>query len=56
VRVRVTWAEYEPEERETEESSCERFNRYLDRSLVVPTLGHPPGLAFFDAREARGSF
>jgi hypothetical protein len=30
------------------ESSCERFNRYLDRSLVVPTLGHPPALAFFD--------
>ena len=30
------------------ESSCERFNRYLDRSLVIPTLGHPPTLAFFD--------
>ena len=28
------------------ESSCERFNRYLDRSLVVPTLGHPEELAF----------
>ncbi|MBW8873477.1 MAG: DUF1998 domain-containing protein [Acidobacteria bacterium] len=33
------------------ESSCERFNRYLDRSLVVPTLGHPPELAFFEQRE-----
>jgi hypothetical protein len=33
------------------ESSCERFNGYLDRSLVVPTLGHPPGLAFFDLRQ-----
>jgi hypothetical protein len=22
------------------ESSCERFNQYLDRALVVPTLGH----------------
>ena len=31
------------------ESSCERFNRYLDRSLVVPALGHPAGLAFFEA-------
>jgi hypothetical protein len=31
------------------ESSCERFNRYLDRSLVVPTLGHPAALAFFEA-------
>jgi hypothetical protein len=29
------------------ESSCERFNRYLDRALVVPTLGHSAGLAFF---------
>jgi hypothetical protein len=29
------------------ECSCERFNRYLDRALVVPTLGHDPGLAFF---------
>ena len=29
------------------ESSCERFNRYLDRALVVPTLGHPAGLAFY---------
>jgi hypothetical protein len=35
------------------ESSCERFNRYLDRSLVVPTLGHRPGLAFFDPKEIR---
>lgn len=31
------------------ESSCERFNRYLDRSLVVPTLGRPAALAFFNA-------
>lgn len=29
------------------ECSCEHFNRYLDRALVVPTLGHPPELAFF---------
>ena len=29
------------------ECSCERFNRYLDRALVVPTIGHPKGLAFF---------
>lgn len=32
------------------ECSCERFNRYLDRALVVPSLGHPEGLAFFAAR------
>jgi hypothetical protein len=32
------------------ECSCERFNRYLDRALVVPSLGHPPDLAFFTAR------
>ncbi|MBU1433311.1 DUF1998 domain-containing protein, partial [Myxococcota bacterium] len=31
------------------ESSCERFNRALDRALVVPTLGHPSNLAFFGA-------
>lgn len=29
------------------ECSCERFNRYLDRALVVPTMGHDPALAFF---------
>lgn len=29
------------------ENSCERFNRYLDRALVVPTLGNDPALAFF---------
>ena len=29
------------------EPSCERFNRYLDRALVVPTLGRDAGLAFF---------
>jgi hypothetical protein len=28
------------------ECSCERFNQYLDRALVVPALGHD-GLAFF---------
>jgi hypothetical protein len=31
------------------EPSCERFNRYLDRALVVPTLGKPE-LAFFQER------
>ncbi|MDY0003266.1 MAG: DUF1998 domain-containing protein [Polyangia bacterium] len=30
------------------ECSCERFNRYLDRALVVPTIGHPRKLAFFE--------
>lgn len=28
------------------ECSCERFNKYLDRALVVPTIGHE-GIAFF---------
>lgn len=32
------------------ECSCERFNRYLDRALVVPSIGHPAELAFFPAR------
>lgn len=32
------------------ECSCERYNKYLDRALVVPTLGHPPELAFFAER------
>ena len=32
------------------ECSCERFNRYLDRALVIPTIGHPAELAFFGAR------
>jgi hypothetical protein len=32
------------------ECSCERFNRYLDRALVVPALGHPAALAFFGQR------
>lgn len=32
------------------ESSCEWFNRRLDRALVVPTIGHPSDLAFFAAR------
>lgn len=29
------------------ECSCEWFNRYLDRALVVPTLGYDGDLAFF---------
>jgi hypothetical protein len=29
------------------ESSCEWFNRHLDRSLVVPAVGQPAGRAFF---------
>jgi len=32
------------------ETSCERFNRFLDRSLVVPTVGHGDGWAFFQER------
>jgi hypothetical protein len=28
------------------ECACERFNKYLDRALVVPTIGHE-GAAFF---------
>jgi hypothetical protein len=32
------------------ECSCERFNRYLDRALVVPTIGNDPSLAFFSER------
>jgi hypothetical protein len=32
------------------ESSCERFNRYLDRALVVPAVGHAPELAFLGKR------
>ena len=32
------------------ECSCERFNRYLDRVLVVPTIGNDPELAFFGDR------
>ncbi|XXT23820.1 hypothetical protein WME94_19980 [Sorangium sp. So ce429] len=32
------------------ECSCERFNRYLDRALVVLALGHPADLAFFNVR------
>ena len=32
------------------ECSCERFNRYLDRALVVPTIGHPQESAFFTER------
>ncbi len=31
------------------ECSCERFNKYLDRALVVPALGHD-GVAFFPER------
>jgi hypothetical protein len=32
------------------ECSCERFNRYLDRALVLPTIHHDPTLAFFAER------
>lgn len=32
------------------ECSCERFNRYLDRALVVPSIGHPRELAYFAER------
>jgi hypothetical protein len=32
------------------ESSCERFNRFLDRALVVPTIGNDESLAFFQAK------
>lgn len=32
------------------ECSCERFNQYLDRGLVVPAIGSDPDVAFF--REA----
>ena len=32
------------------ECSCERFNRYLDRALVVPSLSHDVELAFFSTR------
>lgn len=32
------------------EPACERFNRYLDRALVVPAMGHDPNLAFFKER------
>ena len=30
------------------ETSCEKGNRYLDRSVLVPTVDDLPGLAFFD--------
>lgn len=32
------------------ECSCERFNRYLDRALVIPTIGNAAELAFFGSR------
>ena len=32
------------------ECSCERFNRFLDRALVVPTIGTGEDLAFFKER------
>jgi hypothetical protein len=32
------------------ECSCEWFNRYLDRALLVPTIGNDPDLAFFRER------
>lgn len=31
------------------EPSCEKFNSYLDRALVVPVIGKDPALAFFGA-------
>lgn len=34
------------------EPSCERSNSYLDRALVVPTMGNPANLAFFDGISA----
>jgi hypothetical protein len=35
------------------ESSCERFNAFLDRALVVPTLGNDASYAFFGTGEAK---
>ena len=32
------------------ECSCEWFNRYLDRALVIPAIGQPPELAFLRER------
>ncbi|HRI70453.1 MAG TPA: DUF1998 domain-containing protein, partial [Polyangium sp.] len=32
------------------EPACERFNRYLDRALVVPAMGHAADLAYFNER------
>ncbi len=32
------------------ECSCERFNKFLDRALVVPTIGNDLALAFFRER------
>lgn len=32
------------------ECACERFNKYLDRALVVPVIGQPRALAFFPER------
>jgi hypothetical protein len=32
------------------ECSCERFNRFLDRALVVPTIGNDAALAYFRER------
>lgn len=32
------------------ETSCESFNRFLDRALVFPTIGQPEELAFFRTR------
>ncbi len=37
------------------EPSCERFNCYLDRALVVPVMGHPQGLAFLADRPVVGA-
>lgn len=32
------------------ECSCEWQNRFLDRALLIPTIGNPPELAFFQER------
>ena len=34
------------------ECSCERYNKYLDRALVVPVIGQSSALAFFPERPA----
>lgn len=32
------------------ENACEKFNRFLDRALVVPSMGHDDDLAFLKER------
>jgi hypothetical protein len=34
------------------ECSCERYNKYLDRALVVPVIGQSEDIAFFRQRPA----